>query len=311
MDPLAAGLQLGDSSYVVPPAASDEFVFVLLKILQRESVDVLISTVDEEIAVLSREEVLTQLSEETGILMPGHDAASRALNKDRTVEECEKAGLPVPVSAVVLTADELRSAAKRIGLPVVVKPVRSRGARGISYVERMVDLRTAWRAVRSFGHAALVQEYVPGPVYTVGVVCDSKGRVAASVALEKIKQVPQSGGVAVAGRTVLNEELQELGERYVTALGWIGPASPEVKLDERDGSFKLMEVNPRLFGYSYLAAKAGVNLSEITARLAVGEEVPPQREYRPDLYFVRAPEDMILKEVPGGWVEDPNGFRTP
>ena len=300
MDPLAAGLQLADSSYVVPPARSEEFVLVLLRILQREGVDVLIPTVDEEIAVLSREEIRNELSQQTGILIPNHSAAVKALDKHITVEECERANLPVPASAMVDKLEDLKASAGRIGLPVVVKPLRSRGARGISFVERISDLGAAWRKARHFGEAALIQEYVPGPVYTVGVVCDQRGEVAASIALEKIKQLPEKGGVAVAGRTVRNPKLQELGEKYVTSLGWIGPASPEIKLDERDGSFKLMEVNPRLFGYNYLAAKAGINLSEVTAMLAAGEAVSPLREYRADLYFVRSPHDIIIQEVPNG-----------
>jgi predicted ATP-grasp superfamily ATP-dependent carboligase len=117
--------------------------------------------------------------------------------------------------------------------------------------------------------------------------------------LVKTKEVPPTGGVAVSGKTVVDPELQDLGERYVKCMDWRGPGSVEIKRDERDGSFKLMEINPRLFGYSYLAAVAGVNLAEITVRLAMGETVEPVRSYREGVSFVRAPHDIIIEEEIG------------
>jgi len=300
MDARAAGFYHGsDVSYVVPPATSEEFLLTLSKIIEREKVDVLIPTVDEEIAVLCREPVLERLSELTSFLLPSEAAAAKALDKRRTILEARKARLPVPKTLVVASVSELEEKSSKLNFPVVIKPSRSRGARGVSYVHRKGELGRAWRTASSLGGEVLLQEYVPGPVFTVGTVCGRHGGIAASIVLKKTKEVPPSGGVAVAGTTVAEPALQDLGERYVRCLGWCGPACPEVKLDERDGSFKLMEVNPRLFGYNYLATKAGVNLPAITARLALGEEVQPVRTYKEGLSFVRAPYDLIVEGKPG------------
>jgi hypothetical protein len=44
---------------------------------------------------------------------------------------------------------------------------------------------------------------------------------------------------------------------------------------------------------------AGVNLAEITVRLAMGEELDPVRSYREGVSFVRAPHDIIIEEEIG------------
>jgi biotin carboxylase len=300
MDRRAPGLyDAPDASYVVPPARSEEFVLALSRVLDESGADVLLPTVDEEIAALCREPVLSHLSELVDFLLPGQEAAWRALDKYRTMFEAKRADLPVPETVVVPNFAEAGERADEIGYPVVVKPSRSRGARGITYVGDEGQLEEAWNSASTEGGQVLFQEFVPGPVFTVGTVCDGKGEIAASIVLVKTKEVPPTGGVAVSGRTVANPELQALGERYVTCIDWRGPGSVEVKLDERNGSYKLMEINPRLFGYNYLAAVAGVNLAEVTVRLALGEELEPRRTYREGVSFVRAPHDIIIEEEIG------------
>ncbi len=297
MDRGAAGLYYkADSAYVVPAARSEEFLLTLIKILKKEEVDVLIPTVDEEIAAICRTSVLEQLSQVVSFLLPPEGAAMRALDKYSTIFEARRAGLGAPKTLVVRQPSEMAQKAREIGFPLVAKPSRSRGARGVSYARAEADLAEAWKLASAEGGEVLFQEYIPGPVYTVGAVADRDREIAASVVLKKTKEIPPTGGVAVAGVTVENKELQSLGERYVSCLEWIGPASAEIKQDERDGAYKLMEVNPRLFGYNYLASAAGVNLAEVTVRLALGENVEPAKTYTAGLSFVRAPYDLIIQE---------------
>jgi predicted ATP-grasp superfamily ATP-dependent carboligase len=54
----------------------------------------------------------------------------------------------------------------------------------------------------------------------------------------------------------------------------------EFKVDPRDGQAKLMEVNGRFWGSLQLAIDAGVNFPLLLYRLATGQTVAPQMEYR-------------------------------
>jgi cyanophycin synthetase len=75
-------------------------------------------------------------------------AVDIAGDKQLTRQLLESAGLPVPQGRVVRTADDAAEAAKRIGFPVVVKPLDGNHGRGVG-----LDLTSA-RAVRgAFGRA--------------------------------------------------------------------------------------------------------------------------------------------------------------
>ncbi|MEP7059874.1 MAG: cyanophycin synthetase [Actinomycetota bacterium] len=78
-------------------------------------------------------------------------AVDIASDKKMTNRLLAAAGLPVPKSEVMRTADEAVAAAKRIGFPVVAKPLDGNHGRGVG-----LDLRTE-RAVRTAFKRALVQ----------------------------------------------------------------------------------------------------------------------------------------------------------
>ena len=55
-------------------------------------------------------------------------------------------------------------------------------------------------------------------------------------------------------------EILKYTKYILKKLHWIGIATVEFKLDPRDNIPKLMEINPRFFGYTNLAISAGFNL---------------------------------------------------
>jgi carbamoyl-phosphate synthase large subunit len=60
----------------------------------------------------------------------------------------------------------------------------------------------------------------------------------------------------------------------------------------------IIEINPRIPAWVYLAVGAGQNLPEALVKLALGEEVPPYESYEVGKMFVRYSYDLItsLKE---------------
>jgi cyanophycin synthetase len=100
-------------------------------------------------------------------------AVDIAGDKDMTRRLLASAGLPVPRGEIVTTADQAAAAARRVGFPVVTKPLDGNHGRGVG-----LDLRTE-RDVRSgFGRAVkearrgqvVVESFVTGNDYRVLVV---------------------------------------------------------------------------------------------------------------------------------------------
>ena len=71
------------------------------------------------------------------------------------------------------------------------------------------------------------------------------------------------------------QEVVDAGLRLLAAVGYHGLSQVEFKRDPRDGRFKLMEINPRLFQWHGLAAACGVDLPRLAYQDLLGLESAP------------------------------------
>lgn len=76
-----------------------------------------------------------------------------------------KKGIPVPWFTAVSGLSDLRCVIQERGPPLVLKPVDSRGARGVLWLRDGVDLAWAYEQSRAFSPSGrvMVEEYLPGP----------------------------------------------------------------------------------------------------------------------------------------------------
>jgi len=123
-------------------------------------------------------------------------------------------------------------------------------------------------------HKLVLQEIIPGDdsqLYTYGSCRLRNGGFAAEFGGRKLRQHPVNFGGAICAESLDNPALEEDGRRLLDELELIGPSQVEFKLDHRDGKFKLMEVNARLWRWHGLAAYCGVNLAHAAYLDALGK----------------------------------------
>ena len=65
-------------------------------------------------------------------------------------------------------------------------------------------------------------------------------------------------------------------------------------MKDKDGELYLLEINPRLPAWIYLAVGVGQNIPEALVNLAMGEKVVPLPPYSVGKMFVRYSWDMIV-----------------
>ena len=88
----------------------------------------------------------------------------------------------------------------------------------------------------------------------------------------RMRQHPMDFGRATTlAETVDIPELEVLGSKLLLAAGYEGLAEVEFMFDTRDNTYKLLEVNPRVWGWHTLAGRAGVDLPFLFYQDAVGE----------------------------------------
>jgi len=223
-----------------------------------------------------------------------------AVDKRRQYEAALALGVPCPKTFFPQTAGDLEGVEDRLRYPVFLKPLYSHRWRssfkhkGI-VVHNREQLREGFQGAQKAGYAVLAQEVIPGPDSNLFKFCtyiDSADRVLAAVVLRKLRQWPVHFGEGSLVSSVEEPEVARLGLRYCAGLGFRGIAEVEFKRDERDGIYKLMELNPRLWSNAQLVIDSGANLPLLAYLDLAGERPEPQLAYRQGVKWLRLNYDL-------------------
>lgn len=80
-------------------------------------------------------------------------------------------GLPTPAFAMIHEQSDLETVAE-IGFPMMIKPAREGSSIGMSKVDRLDQLHSAWQAAARYDSAVLAEAWIEGAEYTVAILGD-------------------------------------------------------------------------------------------------------------------------------------------
>lgn len=278
MDGWASGLYLvpAERRRIVLPGKDAAFVDGLIDLVSADSLNVIISTVDVELPALARRR--NDLAPAV-LAAPTLATLELALDKFALAERCAPL-LRTPTTRLVGP----HALAEDWTFPIIVKPRRGAGSRGV----RLVHDRAALEALGD-DEDLIAQENLPGEEYSVDVLAGDNGSVIAAVPRTRTRV---DSGVSIAGRTVHDEGLESTAAAVARAIGLVGVANVQLRRDIH-GVPALLEVNPRFPGALPLTIAAGVDLPSLALDLAIGAELPETLDFR-DLANVRFLEDVFL-----------------
>ncbi|MGW3556910.1 acetyl/propionyl/methylcrotonyl-CoA carboxylase subunit alpha [Streptomyces sp. NPDC000963] len=226
---------------------------------------------------------------DAGLAFVGPDAAMIAAMGDKATARAlmAEAGVPVLPGSEDATesVDRLVADARRIGYPVILKPVAGGGGKGMRVVEAEADMADAVaEAVRlgrgNFGDGRLLAErYVPRPRHIeVQVFGDTHGALVhlfeRECSLQRRHQKIVEEAPAVGLRPEVRAALLDAAVRGAEALGYVNAGTFEFILDT-DDRFYFLEVNTRLqVEHPVTEEITGVDLVEWQLRVAAGERLP-------------------------------------
>lgn len=252
----AAGLYAPHVRPLLVPRASqlESYRAALDRIIGEHQIDALVPTSDADVDGVM--ELLHRgWDPPVRMFRPDYETFRVMQNKSRLMEALKGRGFDIP---------ETYAAADAVRFPAVVKPVALGGSKGVWIVQDARELEDRVNAVRSLYRTdVLIQEYIPGGIGSIHVALllyDDAGELRGEMGAHSHLTFMTWGGGGNAGIVVDQPELLERARAIVESLGgWRGPINLEFKRDERTGSFRLMEVNCRLNGYSYLGTMNGLN----------------------------------------------------
>lgn len=237
-----------------PDAPEEEFVEGLLAIGERLERAVLLP-IDDLASVLVGDHQ-QRLAECFRLPLAPLGVQRRLASKRELFALCQSLDLPTPTSSFPADETELLAQAEGQGYPVVLKQTepwlnpRDLSAPSVAIVRDREALLNAYTRMESeLAPQVMVQQYIPGDADSVWMVngytgVDSEFRCAFTG--QKLRQRGPRTGPTSLGVCVRNDEVIALAGRLLRAIGYRGIVDMGFRHDRRDGSYKLLDVNPRL-----------------------------------------------------------------
>ncbi len=222
---------------------------------------------------------LEDLSKHFRIPFPDHSILAQGQDKAEAWRTCLRAGVPTPQTHQP-DPEEVEKLAESLEYPVLVKPRLTLGfipqhARKLYVCHGPDELVADYAKVHATHPDPLIQERIPGgddSVYQIMVLLNQDQDLVGSFCFRKLAQWPVGFGIGCLCVSLHLPVLLEQSLRFLKEIDWFGLASVEYKYDERDGLYKLIDVNTRFCGETNMAMAAGLNFPLALYRLARGEE---------------------------------------
>jgi predicted ATP-grasp superfamily ATP-dependent carboligase len=239
------------------------------------------------------------------------------LDKARFAEAVERLKMPHPRTIPLVSEADLDALPDAILRGAFLKPCDSQafgrryGVKAFHFDGRAHAI-ALFREARAAGLRLVLQEYIPGPPtrhhFLEGFI-DRTGVLRACLAARRLRMFPPDFGDGSCGVSIPREEVAPAVAdvtRFLGALRYRGLFDAELKYDERDGLFKVLEINCRPYRYIGFAAWCGVDLVHMSYRDALGLPVESV-----DHYAVGRQYFYPYTDLAGGWRALRAGALTP
>lgn len=269
-----------------PSSGSDDLIERIEQIHQQEKIDVLIPNFDAELfSFMKNEQRLLDKGIHT--FLPSLKQFQER-DKDKLSEYGKKYGVKVPGSINLGSLGQITEIEDKFDYPVMIK-----GQFYDAYEagnEEQVK-QAFFKISAKWGFPVIAQEFVKGTEVNVIALGDGKGNTIAAVPMRK--QYITDKGKAWGGITLADEKMMELTRMLIQKTKWKGGMELEL-IKTYGGEYYLIEINPRIPAWVYLAVGAGQNIPEALLKLALGWDVKPMTDYKIGKMFVRYSYDMIV-----------------
>jgi predicted ATP-grasp superfamily ATP-dependent carboligase len=230
--------------------------------------------------------------------IPDSSILENIVDKSKQYKLAEQLGIPVPKTLSPQHIDDLKEGL--LSYPVLIKGVSSHRWHPEFHNKGFIahsfdDLGKYFELASHKNLQVIIQEMVIGPNKNHFKVCayySKERKLLAVFSTQKTRQFPVDLGIGSYMTSGNYPELIALGRKFFEGAGYTGMGSIEFKKDDRDGEFKLLELNPRFWQQNIQAACAGVNFPYINYLDCIGEKVDPSFSFKENIRWLDAVADL-------------------
>ena len=198
---------------------------------------------------------------------------------------CRRLGTPTPTTEFPQSREDVEAWIEGGGrFPVVLKPIDS--GRLHRTGGKMMIVRSARELLSGYDRMEdpdepnfMLQEYIPGgpdSVWMFNGYFDARSECLVAFTGRKLRQRPPYTGMTSLGVCVPNAAVEEATRTFMKAVGYRGVVDIGWRYDERDGLYKLLDVNPRVGNtFRLFVGTNGMDVVRAFYLDLTGQPVPP------------------------------------
>lgn len=291
----APAMLVADHTFHTQSIYAESYVDSLLIYCKENNIKIVISLLDLELTVLSKQK---HLFEANGIVLAISNYEVCNLCNDKYATQKFLIEHNFPTVNIYLNTDEVIKAveAGKAKYPFFIKPRWGMGSIGVFQVDDEDELRVLYKKVKKElqksylregsivfeGQDVIIQETLEGEEYGLDVLNDFKGNYITTFVKKK---VAMRSGETDAAITVDDQTLQELGREVASRLKHYGNLDMDVFYDGKTAY--VLELNPRFGGGYPFTHLAGGNIAKAYVDLYNNKDVDFTR-YQTGLKFSKS-----------------------
>ena len=284
---LAPAIYEADGYYIVPRITDENYINIILDICKKENIDTLISLIDPELSLISKN---IELFREIGVnpIISDYDKVEMCFDKYEMYKFLINNNFKTPKSYIDKEKflEDLEKG--EITFPVFVKPVRGSASININKINNKEELEVVWKQADNL----IIQEFMNGQEYGADVYIDMLSNE--PVAIFTKKKIKMRAGETDKSVSVKDEALFNLIKDFVKKAGFKGII--DIDIFEIDGEYYISEVNPRFGGGYPHAYECGVNVPKMIINNVKGIENEEQiGNYKENIYMMKYNEIKIIE----------------
>jgi predicted ATP-grasp superfamily ATP-dependent carboligase len=270
--------------YASPLADPKAFISDIACELSHSKYAMILPMTDITMALVVNE--FENISRLTNLPVADKESYLKAIDKGKIIELSQTLGIPTPTTHFIRNISELGAVNAELKYPVVIKPRQSKYLTpsgwidaGVEYAYDFDELQNKFEKYINSPALPLIQERISGPGIGAFLLFN-KGEVKSCFFHRRIREKPPSGGVSVLRESIAPDPtIKDYSIKLLKALNWHGVAMVEFKLDNRDQTPKIMEINARFWGSLQLAIDSGIDFPSMLYEMITKGDVPSKFEY--------------------------------
>ena len=282
-----------DGFYILPKGNTRNYIPELIKLCKKEKIDVILPGSSPEILNLSKN-IAKLCSQNIKVALDDYSRIKKLMSKEQVYSILSKNNIQIPKYIHVKTGPQLLDAIKKLGFPknaICFKPASyfdSGSSRGFKILRASTTIHDVvfgkpgsnkidYDSILKLSKTSkaldlLVMEYLPGTEFSVYTLSKNGKMI---FCIPHVRERLELNHLFEA-TTVKNNQIEQICKKIIKLFDLSYNINIQIKLS-KNGTLKIVEINPRMGGSIVLPKVAGVDLPFFAVKQALGEPIPTNK----------------------------------